>query len=142
MAHILYECFGIKSVVFQNLPHRIFQSHFLDSFLIVVISFFQVITGGNNDVDVILKGPLGEELYKVEKKQYDNHEITPATSGTYQLCFSNEFSTFTHKVVYFEWQNGPEKTITSSNPTALTQVGLIPLHCVGGKDRVCHFVSS
>uniref|UniRef100_A0A915E6Q0 GOLD domain-containing protein n=1 Tax=Ditylenchus dipsaci TaxID=166011 RepID=A0A915E6Q0_9BILA len=49
---------------------------------------FQVVTGGQYDVDVVLEDPV--EIF----------------SGTYKVCFSNEFSTFSHKVVYMDWQFG------------------------------------
>ena len=32
-------------------------------------------------------------------------------TGEYQFCFSNEFSTFTHKTVYFDFQVGDEKPL-------------------------------
>ncbi|CAF4718666.1 unnamed protein product, partial [Rotaria magnacalcarata] len=45
------------------------------------------------------------------------------------FCFSNEFSTFTHKVIYIDWRvdGDPEHEITGPNPRvaegALTMVG-------------------
>lgn len=30
---------------------------------------------------------------------------------SFQVCFSNEFSTFSHKVVYMDWQVGDEKPL-------------------------------
>lgn len=30
--------------------------------------------------------------------------------GVYEVCFSNEFSTFTHKLVFLDWQVGDEDT--------------------------------
>ena len=40
------------------------------------------------------------------------------------FCFSNEFSTFTHKVVYFDFQAGDEepKWRTEGENTALTSL--------------------
>ncbi len=60
----------------------------------------QVVTGGNYDVDLELKSPSGKFLYKETKKQYDQIEQTAAEDGVYEFCFSNEFSTITHKVIY------------------------------------------
>ncbi|XP_027762167.1 transmembrane emp24 domain-containing protein 7-like isoform X2 [Empidonax traillii] len=65
---------------------------------------FQVITGGHYDVDCRLEGPDGAILYKEMKKQYDSFTFTASRNGTYKFCFSNEFSTFTHKTVYFDFQ--------------------------------------
>lgn len=45
--------------------------------------------------------------------------------GEHVFCFSNEFSTFTHKVVYMDLMVGDEKPLTKnmeSHHTALTQV--------------------
>ena len=72
----------------------------------VILLFFsvQVITGGNYDVDLELSGPDNKALYKEMKKQYDTFAWTTDTSGEYRFCFSNEFSTFTHKLVYFDFQ--------------------------------------
>lgn len=57
-------------------------------------------TGGNYDVDLELKSPSGKVLYQATKKQYDQIEKDVEEDGVYEFCFSNEFSTFTHKVIY------------------------------------------
>lgn len=67
---------------------------------------YQVITGGNYDVDMILKTPSKRILYQDQKKQYDSFKFTTDESGEYEVCFSNEFSTFTHKLVFMDWQIG------------------------------------
>jgi len=64
----------------------------------------QVITGGNYDVDLEIFAPSQRSLYKDTKKQYDSFTWTTDVEGEYQFCFSNEFSTFTHKLVYFDFQ--------------------------------------
>lgn len=69
---------------------------------------FQVVTGGHYDVDVTLTDPTKEVLYKQIKKQYDSHTWTAAKTGEYIACFSNEFSTFSHKLVYIDFQVGDE----------------------------------
>ena len=65
---------------------------------------FQVITGGNYDVDLEIKAPNNQVLYKDIKKQYDSFSWTADYKGVHSFCFSNEFSTFTHKIVYFDLQ--------------------------------------
>jgi hypothetical protein len=86
---------------------------------------YQVIQGGNYDVDLVLKSPRGTQLYSEQKKQYDRYEWTTDERGEYKFCFSNEFSTFTHKLVYFDFQVGDEPSIHfgSAGPlTAMTQM--------------------
>ncbi|CAF0712133.1 unnamed protein product [Brachionus calyciflorus] len=89
---------------------------------------FQVVTGGNYDVDVTLKNPQGTVLYQDQKKQYDSFKHSADMDGVYEVCFSNEFSTFTHKVVFLDWTIGdeaplmapasPEKALTFMEATA------------------------
>ncbi|CAJ1049011.1 transmembrane emp24 domain-containing protein 3 [Xyrichtys novacula] len=85
---------------------------------------FQVISGGNYDVDCFVTDPLNNVLYNENKKQYDSFSHTTAMKGVYKVCFSNEFSTFTHKVVYLDFRHGDEdpyfQSMTSSS--ALTQL--------------------
>jgi len=69
---------------------------------------YQVISGGNYDIDLDVTAPGGRFLYKEIKKQYDSFTWTAELKGEYKFCFSNEFSTFTHKVVYFDFQVGDE----------------------------------
>ncbi|XP_064596486.1 transmembrane emp24 domain-containing protein 7-like [Liolophura sinensis] len=86
---------------------------------------FQVITGGNYDVDMDLSGPNGQILYKDMKKQYDTFTWTTDQTGVYKFCFSNEFSTFTHKVVYFDFQAGDDPPLVpemAGRDTAMTQM--------------------
>ncbi|XP_041356480.1 transmembrane emp24 domain-containing protein 7-like isoform X2 [Gigantopelta aegis] len=88
---------------------------------------FQVITGGQYDVDMELVAPNGQILYKDVKKQYDSFTWTADQTGVYKFCFSNEFSTFSHKVVYFDLEVGDEKPIVdemegNAHATAMTMM--------------------
>ena len=61
-----------------------------------------MIRGGNFDVDVRLFSPSGEMLYDGQRKQYDSITFKLKEKGEYSFCFSNEFSSFTHKTIYFD----------------------------------------
>ena len=78
-----------------------------------------------------LMSPSGNFLYKQTKKQYDSYDFKTVEAGEYKFCFSNEFSTFTHKVVYFDFMVGDEDEdfldIEEGGPTAMTQVILVKL---------------
>jgi len=83
-----------------------------------------VIDGGNYDVDVMISSQHST-LYKEEKKQYDQHTWTADDDAEYRFCFSNEFSTLTHKIVYFDFQAGDDDPLRQENKnpaTAMTQV--------------------
>ncbi|KAM3625438.1 uncharacterized protein V6R79_012010 [Siganus canaliculatus] len=85
---------------------------------------FQVISGGNYDVDCFVTDPLNNVLYNEKKKQYDSFSHTTAMKGVYKVCFSNEFSTFTHKIVYLDFRHGDEQPLfqNMNSATALTQL--------------------
>ncbi|MEQ2292090.1 Transmembrane emp24 domain-containing protein 3 [Ameca splendens] len=85
---------------------------------------FQVISGGNYDVDCFVTDPQNNVLYNERKKQYDSFSHTTAMKGVYKVCFSNEFSTFTHKIVYMDFRHGEEQPLLEnmSRSTALTQL--------------------
>lgn len=55
-------------------------------------------------MDLEITGPSNNVLYKEMKKQYDTFTWTADIDGEHRFCFSNEFSTFTHKLVYFDFQ--------------------------------------
>ncbi|XP_055699214.1 transmembrane emp24 domain-containing protein 3 [Phlebotomus papatasi] len=85
---------------------------------------FQVVTGGQYDVDVTLESPRKEIIYKQIKTQFDSHQFTASETGIYVACFSNEFSTFSHKLVYMDFQVGdgePALPGISEHATVLTQ---------------------
>lgn len=85
----------------------------------------QVITGGHYDVDCYVEDPLGNTIYRETKKQYDSFTHRAEVKGVYQFCFSNEFSTFSHKTIYFDFQVGDEPPILpdmGNRVTALTQM--------------------
>ncbi len=61
------------------------------------------------------------------KKQYDSHTWKAEMTGEYRACFSNEFSTFSHKLVYIDFQVGEEKPLPGlgDHLTAMTQVTFV-----------------
>ncbi|KAI4872993.1 hypothetical protein NFI96_023661 [Prochilodus magdalenae] len=85
---------------------------------------FQVIAGGNYDVDCFVTDPMNNVLYEERKKQYDSFTHTTNLKGVYKVCFSNEFSTFSHKTVYLDFRAGEETPLLPdmNRATALTQM--------------------
>ncbi|CAH2267422.1 transmembrane emp24 domain-containing protein 3 [Pararge aegeria] len=85
---------------------------------------YQVITGGQYDVDVKVEGPNQQIIYHKKKMQYDSHPFTAQYTGVYKVCFSNEFSTFSHKLIYMELNVGPEQPLPGigEHATVLTQL--------------------
>lgn len=77
-------------------------------------------------MDCFVTDPQNNVLYNEKKKQYDSFSHTTAMKGVYKVCFSNEFSTFTHKIVYLDFRHGDEEPLleTMTRSTALTQVCL------------------
>jgi len=76
-------------------------------------------------VDVVLYDPDSTILYEDKRKQFHTHDFAALKSGDYHFCFSNEFSSFTHKMVYFDIQVGGDKPLTpdlGNHHTALTQL--------------------
>ena len=87
--------------------------------------FRQVIYGGNFDVDLIIRAPHDKIIYNEQRKKYDTFEFTAHTTGEYEFCFSNEFSSITHKRVYFELISSDEPPLTEdigNHQVALTQL--------------------
>jgi emp24/gp25L/p24 family/GOLD. len=89
-----------------------------------MIACFQVVTGGQYDVDVTLEAPNKEIIYRQVKTQFDSHTFVSTMSGIYVVCFSNEFSTFSHKLVYMDFQVGDEQPLPGigEHVTVMTQV--------------------
>lgn len=85
---------------------------------------FQVVTGGQYDVDVTLEDPKKEIIYRQVKSQFDTHTFTAQITGVYVVCFSNEFSTFSHKLVYMDFQVGDEAPLPGlgEHVTVMTQM--------------------
>lgn len=84
-------------------------------------------TGGQYDVDVMLQDPKKEIIYKQNKIQFDSHTFGAKYSGVYVVCFSNEFSTFSHKLIYMDWQVGEEQPLPGlgEHVTVMTQVSTL-----------------
>ena len=71
-----------------------------------------MIAGGNNDVDVEVYGPGQVEIYKGQRLKYETVEFKSKETGEYYFCFSNEFSSFSHKKIYFDFYAGNEQPLT------------------------------
>lgn len=81
--------------------------------------------GGNFDVDLTVKAPHDKDIYNEKRKKYDTYEFVAHVTGEYEFCFSNEFSSFTHKRVYFELASSEEPPLTEeigAHQVALTQL--------------------
>nr|KAG5711881.1 hypothetical protein BaRGS_026322 [Batillaria attramentaria] len=61
---------------------------------------YQVVRGGNKDLDVQIITPNGMVLYNRKRASGDEVTFTPQ-NGEFKFCFSNEFSRISDKVVMF-----------------------------------------
>lgn len=78
-------------------------------------------------------GPHEKEIYSGQRQKYDTVEFTAEIDGEHQICFSNEFSSFSHKVIYFELVVGEEAPLTENigaHHVALTQLetSIVKIH--------------
>lgn len=91
-----------------------------------------MVTGGQYDVDVTLADPNKLVLYKLIKSQFDSHTFTAQHTGVYVVCFSNEFSTFSHKLIYMDFQVGDEQPLPGigEHVTVMTQVIFLNVLCI------------
>lgn len=62
---------------------------------------YQVIRGGNKDIDAWVVSPNGKIMYKEQRKEGDEYTFDPS-KGDFQFCFGNQFSTISHKVIFFD----------------------------------------
>ncbi|GAM21403.1 hypothetical protein SAMD00019534_045780 [Acytostelium subglobosum LB1] len=80
-------------------------SEYVDSGKISFINY-QVIRGGLLDVDVKVFDPMGNTIYSIlhfESSMKGKMSFTASNSGAYKICFNNEMSRFTAKVITFTW---------------------------------------
>ncbi|XP_017045361.1 transmembrane emp24 domain-containing protein 2 [Drosophila ficusphila] len=68
----------------------------------VTISF-EVMEGGFKDVGVEISGPEDDWLHHSEQETLGSFTFTALKDGQYQLCFNNEMSTLTPKVLMFQF---------------------------------------
>ncbi|XP_054086779.1 transmembrane emp24 domain-containing protein 7 [Zeugodacus cucurbitae] len=85
---------------------------------------FQVSAGGQLDVDVTLTNPHGKVIYEQQRATFDSHQFNAEATGVYKVCFSNQFSSFSHKIVYVDFQVGDEPALPGidEHATVLTQM--------------------
>lgn len=62
---------------------------------------YKVLRGGRQDVDVYVKSPNGKILYKQTQSKEGKYEFE-SSRGDWTFCFGNEFSTWTHKMIYVD----------------------------------------
>jgi len=63
---------------------------------------FYVMDGGRKDVTLEVADPKRQIMVKKVKEQNGEVRVKAMTKGVYSICFSNEFSSFSHKLVYIE----------------------------------------
>jgi len=63
---------------------------------------YQVIAGGELDIDFRVANPEGKVLMAESKKNDAVHSFDDLTPGDYEVCFSNRFSRISSKTVFFE----------------------------------------
>lgn len=73
-----------------------------------IIFEFEVASGGKLDIDCSVTDPKDRIIFEANKKQVESTNFLTAIGGTYKFCFANKFSTFTHKVVYFQLEVGDD----------------------------------
>eukprot|EP00049_Salpingoeca_infusionum_P009406 m.156713 g.156713 ORF g.156713 m.156713 type:complete len:291 (-) comp14330_c1_seq3:1461-2333(-) len=86
---------------------------------------YQVVYGGRLDIDVEIK--FGDTvLWSARRSQTNEHSFRAHESGEYMFCFSNQFSTVSHKTVYIDVTVGDEEPVLEEDgkkhATALTQM--------------------
>ena len=70
--------------------------------ILFILTPQQVQSGGSFDIDYEVVGPEDRVIMTGEKERQGDFVFTAQTTGEYRVCFNNEISTFTDKMVDFE----------------------------------------
>jgi len=70
---------------------------------------FHVLEGGRRDVTLEVLDPNKKLLAQKPRMPQASLKFKALTKGVYTFCFSNEFSSFTHKLVYVEISTNSER---------------------------------
>lgn len=63
---------------------------------------YQVLDGGDLDVNFVLLDPNGVQLFNDQKSTDNLHKVESKMDGDYRVCFDNSFSRMTPKILFFE----------------------------------------
>eukprot|EP00026_Physarum_polycephalum_P017753 Phypoly_transcript_19085.p1 GENE.Phypoly_transcript_19085~~Phypoly_transcript_19085.p1 ORF type:complete len:207 (+),score=25.83 Phypoly_transcript_19085:34-654(+) len=88
-----------------------------------VTILYSVTRGGLLDIDVRIFDPRGNTLYQglhFDSKMKGRQNFYSQETGVYKLCFNNEISRFTAKVVSFSIQIGDDEKSNVAKPADLT----------------------
>ncbi|THD21697.1 putative cop-coated vesicle membrane protein P24 (Emp24/gp25l family) [Fasciola hepatica] len=88
---------------------------------------YQVIHGGNLDVDLIIRDPMKRTIHETKRGSHEDIKFDSHVNGTFEFCFGNEFSSLSEKLVYFELRPDPYETLSEEageapHVTVLTMV--------------------
>jgi len=89
----------MKNVAMQIHP-QVLEPCLLASVCNSAKRLLQVLKGGNLDIDVEIRSPKGKILYRDFRRKHDTLPLEVSV-GIFTFCFSNAFSSLTHKVVHF-----------------------------------------
>ncbi|XP_067827470.1 transmembrane emp24 domain-containing protein 3-like [Heptranchias perlo] len=91
---------------------------------------FQVVAGGHYDVDCFIEDSRGRMIYRRHKIRHDTFVGKAESPGVYKFCFGNQFSTFTHKKVYFQLQVGEDVPIVPNVDDTVSPLTQLESACV------------
>jgi len=63
---------------------------------------YQVIAGGDLDIDFRMSSPSGNVIVAEGRKNDGVHTVEEVEAGDYEMCFSNKFSHISSKTIFFE----------------------------------------
>ncbi|CAH8653810.1 unnamed protein product [Schistosoma rodhaini] len=105
---------------------------------------FNVISGGNYDVDMVLKDPSKNVLKSLHRSSSEEVNIDVSVDGIYKVCFSNYFSSISHKIVSMTWRNSsfnPSESTSSLDHSTQISESLYNLHATVSKALTQQFES-
>uniref|UniRef100_A0A183B6S0 GOLD domain-containing protein n=1 Tax=Echinostoma caproni TaxID=27848 RepID=A0A183B6S0_9TREM len=76
------------------------------------ILMYQVIHGGNLDIDVKITDPTERVIYEVTRGTHEDIKLSSTVNGTHKFCFGNQFSSFSEKLVFFELRTDPYESLS------------------------------
>ena len=95
---VCYQAYAINFEVKASREECLYETYSKGQQVYLV---FQVIEGGNKDIDVTVLAPDKIAIYSSKKETEGKFRFTTRISGSYAFCFSNLMSSITSKRISF-----------------------------------------